>query len=69
MFQHERINPGSPVQAKHANFPQIDAIRVLAMLAIFTQHLWLTVIPNPETMLQKNIQAGFHKRFGRRNSF
>lgn len=59
MFQHERINPGSPVQAKHANFPQIDAIRVLAMLAIFTQHLWLTVIPNPETMLQKIFKPVF----------
>lgn len=59
MSQEERINPGSPLQAKQAGFPQIDALRVLAMLSIFMQHLWFTVIPNPETTLQKIFKPVF----------
>lgn len=33
--------------------PQLDTLRVFAMLAIFLHHLWKTVIPAPETIAQK----------------
>ena len=59
MRQDERTSPGSHARPGHAAIPQIDAIRVLAMLSIFMQHLWLTVIPNPETTLQKIFRPVF----------
>ncbi len=40
-----RILP-SPTQS--FSFPQLDLIRVVAMLGIFSHHLWKTVIQNPQ---------------------
>ena len=39
--------------------PQLDTVRVLAMLAIFLHHLWKTVIPTPEGAVQKMFDPVF----------
>ena len=51
--------PVFAVPAKGAAIAQIDALRTPAMLSIFVQHLWLSVIPNPETTLQKILRPIF----------
>lgn len=42
----------SPTLPKRFALPQVDTIRVLAMLAIFLHHLWKTVIVKPEGTFQ-----------------
>lgn len=39
--------------ATRIEIPQLDMLRVLAMLAIFWHHLWKTVIVTPESTVQK----------------
>jgi peptidoglycan/LPS O-acetylase OafA/YrhL len=52
-------NAGFSLPYKQGTIPQLDAIRALAMLSIFTQHLWLTVIANPQTTLQEILKPLF----------
>lgn len=49
--------PATP--PKRFEIPQIDTIRVLAMLAIFLHHLWKTVIVKPETAAQSLLDPIF----------
>ncbi len=58
MKSHD-IPAGAGLARDKLSIPQIDALRVLAMLSIFMQHLWLTVIPSPETTLQRLLRPVF----------
>jgi peptidoglycan/LPS O-acetylase OafA/YrhL len=53
--------PASPVPSapKRASIPQLDTIRVVAMLAVFLHHLWKTVIPEPQTIAQSILDPVF----------
>ena len=44
---------------KRVAIPQLDTIRVLAMLAIFFHHLWKTVIPTPQDALERILNPLF----------
>lgn len=45
--------------ARKTAIPQLDTIRVAAMLGIFLHHLWKTVIPTAETTIQSIINPIF----------
>jgi len=49
----------SPTPSKRSAIPQLDTIRVLAMLGIFLHHLWKTVIVTPQGMLQRILDPVF----------
>jgi peptidoglycan/LPS O-acetylase OafA/YrhL len=49
----------TPTLPKRFPLPQLDTIRVLAMLSIFLHHLWKTVITNPEGIYQKILDPLF----------
>jgi len=49
---------------ERATIPQLDTIRVAAMLGVFFHHLWKTVIPTPETQLQTFLNPGFEGMAG-----
>ncbi len=44
---------------KRVTIPQLDTIRVMAMLAIFLHHLWKTVIPTPQGTLERILDPVF----------
>ncbi len=54
---HVKQNPRAPL--KRITIPQLDTIRVLAMLAIFLHHLWKTVILTPQDTLQRILDPVF----------
>lgn len=59
MGKNDKIDPISPVRLKRSAIPQLDTIRVVAMLGIFLHHLWKTVIISPHGMLQKTLDPVF----------
>ncbi|MFZ2445267.1 MAG: acyltransferase [Syntrophobacteraceae bacterium] len=48
-----------PPPSKRTAIPQLDAIRVVAMLGVFGHHLWKTVIPVPNTTLERALEPAF----------
>jgi peptidoglycan/LPS O-acetylase OafA/YrhL len=59
MDKKKKIDPISAAPLKRSAIPQLDTIRVLAMLGIFLHHLWKTVIVSPQGMLQKTLDPLF----------
>lgn len=55
----DKINPISPAPLKRPAIPQLDTIRVVAMLGIFLHHLWKTVIVYPDGPLQNLLDPVF----------
>jgi peptidoglycan/LPS O-acetylase OafA/YrhL len=49
----------TPTLPKRFPLPQLDTIRVLAMLSIFLHHLWKTVFTNPEGIYQQILDPVF----------
>jgi len=50
---------GGPPSGKRSPIPQLDTIRVVAMLGIFLHHLWKTVIPSPQGLAQNILDPVF----------
>ncbi|MHC1727365.1 MAG: acyltransferase family protein [Syntrophobacteraceae bacterium] len=48
-----------PLTARLSAIPQLDTVRVLAMLGIFLHHLWKTVIPVPDDTIQRMLDPAF----------
>ena len=59
MNQADQLNRKAVAHPVPNAIPQLDAVRVLAMLSIVLHHLWKTVIPVPVTQLQKILDPVF----------
>ncbi len=59
MPRHVEAGQVPHTPTKRIEIPQLDTIRVVAMMGIFLHHLWKTVIPVPQDTFQKLLDPVF----------